>query len=55
MSHPKTTKIGEVAGDLAEFALDATVELSSALPPLQAAAKALQLIVKRAQVSSFFL
>lgn len=55
LGHLNTTRIGEIAKDSAEFLLDATVELSDALPPLQAAAKALQLIVKRADVSSFFI
>ena len=50
-----TKEIGEIVKDSAEFLLDATVELSGALPPLQTAAKALQLIVKRADVSSFLI
>ena len=55
LGHLNKTKIGEIVKDSAEFALDAAAELSGALPPVQAAAKSLQIIVKRAEVSSFFI
>ena len=55
LGHLNKTKIGEIAKDSAEFLLDAIVKISAVFPPLQAAVQSLQLIVKRADVSFFFI